>query len=256
MSDGKQLDYEDESDVQRQVPQDSGSDLPVKEGAVFGVIAVVATYLTHLFLTMIASARMMPEVNTTGDSPVMTDLVGSWIAAGWSYLGMFGVGFEANGESIVLGNIPNNAAALTNTPFLFSGVILFAVTVGTVMAAGYGIARYTDADGPVEAAKAGITVVPPYLVFAALAAFVMTTTFSDYATVTSTLEAVPVLESDQFIDAQEQTVTSDIEVGPSTSDAILFAGIVFPAVFAIVGALITQGEDIIDAAIAKVDEQT
>ncbi|WP_408956701.1 hypothetical protein [Natrinema sp. 74] len=272
MSDGKQLEYEEEEQSvnQQRIPRDDGTELPIKEGAVFGALAVVVTYLAHFFLTVVASAQMTPVVNTTGDTPVATDLVASWTAAGWSYLATFGVGFKASGEAIALGDIPNNPAALANSPaslanspaslanspFFLSGAVLFAVTVGAVTAAGYGIARYTDADGPAEAAKAGITVVPPYLAFGVITALLMTATFSDYATVFSILESVPLLQTDQFINVQEQTASSNITVKPSTGDAVLFAGIVFPAIFAVVGSLITQGEEVIDAAVAKVEELT
>ncbi|WP_254521665.1 hypothetical protein [Natrinema caseinilyticum] len=55
-SDGKQLGYEEESEVRQQVPRTRGSELPIKEGAVFGSIGVVVTYLMHLYLSMVASA--------------------------------------------------------------------------------------------------------------------------------------------------------------------------------------------------------
>lgn len=256
MSDGKQLDYEtEESTDQQQVSHDDGNDIPIKEGAVFGVIGVVITYLTHLFLTMSASTQITPVINNNGDAPVATELVASWVAAGWSYLGAFGVGFEASGEAATLSQAPNNAAAISSslsTGFLFVPMVLFAVTVGAIMAAGYGIARYTDADDPMESVKAGLTVVPPYLVFAAIAAFVMTHSYSDLATVTQIISDIPTLQGDQFVDGD--TVTSNVEFGASTSDAIIYAGVLFPAIFAVIGALITQGEDVIDVVVEKVNQ--
>lgn len=256
MSDGKQLDYEtEESTEEQRVSRDDERDLPIKEGAVFGIIGVLITYLTHLFLTMGASTQITPIINNNGDAPVATELVASWVAAGWSYLGTFGVGFEASGEAATLSQAPNNAAAISSslsTGFLFVPMVLFAVTVGAIMAAGYGIARYTDADDPVDAVKAGLTVVPPYLVFAAIAALLMTHSYSDLATVTQIIGDVPTLQGDQFVDGD--TVTSNIEFGAATSDAIIFAGILFPATFAVIGALITQGEDVIDAVVDKVNQ--
>ncbi|WP_254521666.1 hypothetical protein [Natrinema caseinilyticum] len=182
-----------------------------------------------------------------------TDLVSSWVAAGWSYLSTFGVGFEVNGEAATLGQAPNNVAAISNSPFVLATTVLFAVTVGTVIAAGYGIARYTDADDPVEAAKVGLTVVPPYLVFAALAAFVMTHTYSDLVTVSQLAGSVPMLQPSTFIN--EGSVAMKPTFGASTTDAILFAGIVFPTIFGVAGALISQGNGVVDAAIAKVNER-
>lgn len=268
MSDGQQLDYEEESDAQRQVPQESGSELPVKEGAVFGAIAVVATYLAHLLLTVVVAGQTSPQayVDTAGDSPVVvvTDLVASWTAAGWSYLAAFGVGFEASGEAATLGDAPNNVAAIANSPFLLSDTVLFVATMGSVVAAGYAIASYTDADDPVEAVKAAVTIVPPYLVFAAIAAVLMTHTYSDPALVETivgqpienagSLGNVPALDGGQFTNDNGE-ITGSVEFGPSMNDAILFAGIVIPAVLAAVGGLVTQWRDAVDTAIAKVTEQ-
>ena len=252
MSDGKQLEYEEESDGQQPALREDSSELPIKEGAVFGAIGVLITYLINFYLTIGAASQTTPVMNTNGDTPVPTELVSSWVAAGWSYLGTFGVGFEASGEPATLSQAPNNVAALSNSPFVLASTVLFAVTVGTILAAGYGIARYTDADDPIEAAKAGVTVVPPYLVFAALAAFVMTHTYSDMATVSQLVSSVPTLQADQFVNGD--TVTP-IDFGASTTDAILFAGIIFPAAFGVLGALVTQGEAVVDTAIAKIDER-
>lgn len=261
MSDGKQLDYEDEpageqqrSQAQRQGALDDGSDLPIKEGAVFGIIGVLITYLTHLYLTVAASAQATPITYADGDTTVVTDLVSSWVAAGWSYLAAFGVGFEASGEVATLSDAPNNVAALSNTPFALATTVLFTVTVGSLMVAGYGVARYTDADSPVDAVKAGLTIVPPYLVFAAIAAFLMTHSYGDEVLVGQLIDSVGTLESGQFLN-DEGDVISNVDFGASTTDAILFAGIIFPAAFAIVGSLITQGEAVIDTAIAKVNDR-
>lgn len=254
MSDGQELEYEDESDGQQQVPRETGSELPLKEGAVFGIIGVLVTYLSHLYLTVAAAAQTTPVTYSDGDTTVVTDLVSSWVAAGWSYLAAFGVGFEASGEVATLGDAPNNVAALSNSPFFLASTVLFTVTVGSLMAAGYGIARYTDADDPVEAVKAGLTVVPPYLVFAALAAVLMTHSYADQALVGQVIDNVGTLEAGQFIN-DEGSIVSNVEFGASTTDAILFAGIIFPAAFAVVGSLITQGEEVIDTAIATVNER-
>jgi len=277
MSDGEQLEYEEESGRQQQVPQSSGSDLPVKEGAVFGAIAVVATYLTHLLVTAVVAGRTSPEtyIDESGDSPalVVTDLVPSWIAAGWSYLSTFGVGFEASGEAATLGDAPNNVAAMANSPFMLSDTLLFVATIGSVVAAGYAVASYTDADDPVEAVKAAVTVVPPYLVFGAIAAFLMTHTFSDQHLVRTIvgqplevamerpnpsplneLGTVRALDAEQFVN-DDGEITGSIDFGPSTTDAILFAGIVIPAVLAAAGGLVTQWRDAVNTAVAKVSER-
>lgn len=261
MAEESQLEYEDEQIDGRPaqaVVQDSGSDLPIKQGGVFGAIAVVATYLAHLLVTAMATAQASPATYTEGAGEdatlVVTDLVASWIAAGWSYLAVFGAGFEADGERATLGDAPNHAAGFGDFPFLLADTLLFVLSVGLVIAAGYAIAKYTDTDDAAEAVKAAVTVVPAYLVFAAIVAFAMTTTYSDPALVDSVASSTAGLESADFFNS-EGDVTTDIEFGPSTSDAILFAGIVVPAVLAAIGGLLTQREDALDTVMAKVTDR-
>lgn len=268
MADDQQLEYDEEPSAeqpaqQRAPAQDTGSDLPVKQGAVFGAIAVIATYLTHLLLTAISTAGASPATGTQGvgedASFVAADMVASWEAAGWSYLGVFGTGFEAEGQSAGLGDAPNHAAAFVSSPFALSSTFLFLVTIGGIVAAGYAVARYTGADDAVEATKAGVTVAVPYLVFAALVAIVMTHSYSTVPSIealvgTSEGAGVVGLEQSQFI-GDENTVTSSVEFGPSTTDAILYAGLVVPAVLGALGGLLTQRRDAIDTLMAKIDQQ-
>ncbi|SEW26972.1 hypothetical protein [Natrinema salifodinae] len=265
MSTEEQLDYEEESADQQRGRQDDESDLPVKEGAVFGAIAVVATYFAHLFVTLVASARTTPEITleqTSDDMAVVaTDLVSSWVAAGWSYVASFGVGFEAAGESATITDAPNNVAAIANPPFFLIDTVLFLATVGAVVAAGYAVARYTEADDAVEAVKAGVTAVPPYLAFAVIAAFLMTHTYSEDVLVqtlvgdsSTSLGNVATLEYSQFFN-DEGNVISDVEFGPATIDAILFGGIVVPAVLAAAGGLLTQWRDAVETAVTAVNER-
>lgn len=236
--------YEEGGPATRQpVQQQGGSDLPVKEGAAFGVIAVVATYLAHLFLTVVATAQTTPLTDSNGD-PI--ELVASWQAAGWSYLSAFGVGFEADGEITTLGDAPNHAAAFSSSPFFLSGALLFLVSVGAVVAAGYAVAKHTDADDAVEAAKAGVTIVPAYLVFAIIFAFVMTHTYEDVLAA-GFAQNVPGLDA-----ADYGPNGDDVPFGPSTADAAIYAGILFPLVFGVLGAVSTQWRDALDRIVARV----
>ncbi|WP_254762496.1 hypothetical protein [Natrinema marinum] len=258
MSDGKQLEYEeeDESIEQQRIPRDDGTELPIKQGAVFGAIAVVATYLTHLFLTMITTARSSPTARQVGDSVVVTEMVASWKAAGWSYLSVFGTGFQADGETATLSDAPNHAAAFMGGSFTLSTLFLFLVTVGGVVAAGYAVAKYTDADDAVDAVKAGATVALPYVVFAVLAAFVMTQTYSEVPTVVDLIGSeqsdVLGLTAGDYLNDAGDSVSSNVTFGPSTTDAILFAGIIVPAVLGAVGGLLTQPRDALETVMAKV----
>ncbi|QCS40896.1 hypothetical protein [Natrinema versiforme] len=281
MSDGKQLDYDDEpagqqqqSQAQRQGALDDGSGLPLKEGAVFGAISVVATYLAHLLMTMIVTAQTSPIAQSVGTgedaSVVVTDMVASWKAAGWSYLSVFGTGFEVDGEVATLGDAPNHGAAFAspiinsangviyglNGAFELATLVLFLGTIGSIVAAGYGVAKYTDADNAVDAVKAGVTVTLPYLVFAALAAFLMTHAYSEVPTVTSLIgsetSGVLGLEQGDYLNDAGDSVPSGVEFGPSTTDAILFAGIIVPAILGAVGGLLTQPRDALETVMAKV----
>ncbi|MGQ3412887.1 hypothetical protein ACT4ML_11580 [Natrinema sp. LN54] len=266
MSDGKQLDYDDEPAGQQQRSQaqhqtlDDGTDLPIKEGAVFGAISVIATYLAHLFLTMITTAQRTPIAETVGigddASLVVTEMVPSWKAGGWSYLSVFGTGFEVDGEAATLGNAPNHAAAFTGGSFTLSTLFLFLLTVGGIVAAGYAVAKYTDADNAVDAAKAGVTVTLPYLVFAVLAAFLMSHAYSEVPTVEALIRGeqtgVIGLEQGDYLNDAGDSVPSGVEFAPSTSDALLFAGIIVPAVLGTVGGLLTQPRDALETVMAKV----
>ncbi|APX97680.1 hypothetical protein [Natronorubrum daqingense] len=102
-----------------------------------------------------------------------------------------------------------------------------------------------------------MTVVPPYLVFALIAAVVMTHTFTEDATVTAFFgdigaNAAPGLEEGDYIDGDG---VSDVEFGPATSSAVLYAGLLVPAVLAVIGGLITQWRDALETVMAKVDQQ-
>ncbi|NUB90180.1 hypothetical protein HTZ84_17105 [Haloterrigena sp. SYSU A558-1] len=270
MADERQLEYEDEQTDDRSAQQPAveranagGSELPIKQGAVFGAITLIATYLSHLFLTAIATARSTPAAGMVGEgedaSLVVTEMVASWKAAGWSYLSTFGTGFEAEGEVASLGGVPNHGAASVSGAFSMSTLFLFLVTVGGVAAAGYAVARHTAADDAVEAAKAGATVAVPYFAFALLAALVMTHTFSEGPAVEALVGgefsagAVPGLEAADYL-GSEGHVTSEIEFGPSITDAILYAGLIVPVVLGALGGVAARREDALEKLTAKVDQ--
>ncbi|ELY55527.1 hypothetical protein [Natronolimnohabitans innermongolicus] len=262
MADDSQLEYEDgqtesqpeqaqrQTQAQQPATQSASSELPIKEGAVVGSIAVIATYLSHLLFTIIATADSTPA----GD----TEMVGVATAGGWSYLSALGTGFEAEGEPATLGDAPNHAAAFATSPFTLSTTVLALLTLGGALAAGYGIAKYTGTDNAVDAVKASATVVPPYLVFALLAAFLLTHTYSDELVVSfvgteTSSGSVAGLDAEQFFNSDGE-VTSDLEFGPATTGAVLYAGLLIPAVLAVIGGLVTQWEDALETVMAKVTQ--
>lgn len=254
MADESQLEYEDEQADGRPAQaaaQDSGTDLPYKEGAVFGAIAVIVTYLTHLFLTVVATAQTTPTTYTDDGSLVVTDMVASWQAAGWSYVAAFGAGFEADGETATLGDAPNQAAAMGSAPFFMADTLLFLISVGLVVVAGYAVANYVEADDAVEAAKAGVTIVPAYLIFGAIVAFAMTHTYSDAVLVESVLDSAGTVDPEPFLN-DEAEITGDIDFAASTTGAVGAAGLVVPGVLGVVGGLITQWRDALERLMAQV----
>ncbi|MDQ2050194.1 hypothetical protein RBH26_06820 [Natronolimnohabitans sp. A-GB9] len=259
MTEESQLEYEDEQDDEQRTQrpaavQDTGSDLPFKQGAVFGAIAAIATYFAHLLATLVATAQTTPTTYTDDGSVVVTDMVASWEAAGWSYLAAFGTGFEADGEPATLGDAPNHAAAAASPPFFLVDTALFVLTLGLVVAAGYAIANYTDADDAVEAVKASVTVVPAYLVIAAVVAFLMTNTYSDPELVGSLIDSAGTLEAEPYLN-DEMEITGSVEFAPTTSGAILFAGILVPAVLAAIGGVLTQRRDALATLMAQVEDR-
>ncbi|MCU4926951.1 hypothetical protein OB905_13330 [Halobacteria archaeon AArc-dxtr1] len=244
MPESTQRGQQGESQVQRyderQVEQQRS--LPVKQGAAFGAVAAVATYLAHLLLTIVATAQASPTPDSDGN-PV--SLVASWEAAGWSYLSTFGVGFGADGETATVGDAPNHAAAFAAPPISLGTLVLFTVSVGAIVAAGYAIAKYSDPDDSVEAVKAGLTTVPAYLVFAIVIAVVMTHTYEDVL-------AAGLVDSVAGLDAADYEEGDTVSFGASTTSAALYAGLLFPAVFAVAGALLTEWRDARDRVLAKV----
>lgn len=252
MADDSELEYEEEQDGAADASADD--ELPIVEGVVFGVVGVVLTYLTHLFATVMAAGQTSPQTYTDDGATVVTDMVATWVAAGWSYLGTFGVGFEADGEAATLGDAPNHAAGFAFSPFALADTVLVIVTIGVLVGLGYLVARYTDAADAVDAAKAGAIVVVPYLVFAVVAAFLMTHTFGEDVLVGSVIDSVAGLEADQYVNDDGEFV-GDVEFGADTTDAVLLAGLVVPAAFSVFGALLTQWEDAVERVVAKIEEQ-
>ncbi|ELY50266.1 hypothetical protein [Natronorubrum bangense] len=258
MADNSQLEYDDDEQADEQPTQrvatGQDADLPFKQGAVFGAIAVVLSYFAHLFSTIVSTAQTTPATYTDDGSLVVTEMVASWEAAGWSYLAAFGTGFEAEGEPATLGDAPNHAAAAASPPFFLIDTALFLLTAGLVVGAGYAIATYVDADDAVGAVKASVTVVPVYLVFAVLAAFLMTTTYSDPALVSSVFDSVGALEAESFLNDSGE-VTGEITFGPATMSAILLAGLVVPAVLAAIGGVLTQRQDALETLMTKATDR-
>lgn len=218
---------------------------PYQRGIVYGTIAVAVTYLTHLYMTMVSSS-LVPSTAETGHVSVLT-------SAGWSYLSVFGVGFQADGESAGLDVAIGNLAPLSNPiqtsptffapqgsdPFLFADTLVVLVTICLPILMGYFLARNIEPDTVTQAAKAGITIVIPYFVFAVIAGLLFAHTYDSIDTVGEIANAVEGLDSNSYSDGDELTFA------PSVPQTVLFAGLLFPTTFGVLGALITQSQETI-----------
>ena len=215
MADENQMEY-DESGAEQPVqgageqPQaasDAGSELPVKEGAVFGVGAFLLSYLTSLAVVIGTFALGGVDAD---------DMAASWEFAAWGLLSGLGATFEVDGE----------VASLVSAGGGFGNVAIVFILVPLVvlLAAGYSMAKYTDATDAGEAAKAGALVVPGWLVLAVI-----------------------------FSVVAEYETDAEVTMGVATGDAVLYAGVLIPALFAIAGGLLYSWPDPVEKAMEKID---
>lgn len=217
MAEDSQLEYEEEQ-TDGQVPErpadtaDGESDLPLKEGAVFGAAAFLLSYAVTWAMTVTTFAAN--AVDTSGDVP------GTLTVAGWSLLANLGSSIEMDGEAVSIGRELGAA-----NPAGYSTMIVLTFLV--IVAAGFALARYDGADDLESAAKSAVLIVPGYLVLALL-----------FAVATS-------WESD-----------ANIEFAVATGDAVLYSGILFPALFGLIGGLLAVWPAPVDRVMAQIDQRT
>ena len=213
MADDSQLEYEDEPGGTTAQPAqpavESESDLPLKEGALFGVGGFLLSYVS--VLTLVMGAMAMDGVDAD-------DSAATWEMASWVLLSGLGAGFEEGGEVASITSAPG--AGSLAIPSLFVGVIAIVVLIGV----GYSLAKYTGAEDSAEAAQASALAVPGWLLLAVVFAFL-----SEWESEAETTYAI------------------------ATSDAILFAGVLMPAIFAIAGGLLYAWPDPIEQLMDKIE---
>lgn len=208
MADGRQYEYDgaagdrDAEESQRAEVSDLDVDLPFAEGAVFGAGAFLVNYL-------VAYATTASAMAAKGAAPI--DAPGTWKVAAWSLLSTLGVGLERAGERTT----PAEVAVLVETRLeggmavVEPSAVAYLLPLVVLGAAGYGIATYCGADDVEEAVTAAVAIVPAVLA--------CSVTFA-------------VLSAHSFDVAGDVTTARLI-----TGEAILYAGILYPATFGILG---------------------
>lgn len=219
----------DPSNVQGAVANDSSvvDELPVKEGAVYGAGAFALTYALFYYLTQALMTFYGAE-----------DGASTWVAAGWSFLATLNVGFTANGEEVAFSAVP---AGIGSTELLILGLVPPLVLIAT----GYAFVRRVDPDDLAETAKTSLLLVPPFLALAVVSAFLMTHSYSTEAQVGVLIQSVEALGG--------ENPPSSVDVGPALGDAVIWAGIVYPALFGLIGGAIARWDEVADAALAQIE---
>lgn len=192
--------------------QSDGSELPLKAGAVFGAGSFLVTYV----VTLMVVYGSLSTGGATAD-----EMAASYEAAGLTLLSSLGAEIQAGGEATSLLAATGATSELLALVF---AVPLITIGAAAVLTAGaYGLVGYTDATGLEESLKTALLLVPGWLVLTLLTSFV-----ASWETETGTEFAV------------------------ATGEAFLFAGILFPAIFAIVGGLLATWPAPVDRVLERI----
>ncbi|AGB15054.1 hypothetical protein Halru_0411 [Halovivax ruber XH-70] len=198
-------DDEPTTDESRTLPSVHGR-IPIVGGLLTGVAAALATYVLALLATF--AGRQGLTVWSSVESPphVLTE-------ASWTVLMNLGAGLDIASESSGAWGLQYGMFRFAISP-IFT-ILCFLLAIG----AGYVIASCVETNSVRERLASSLLVVPAYVLSATLLA--------TFATWEPTTEARPVSEI--------QTVSVDVV------DAVLYAGVVFPAVLALLGASLAIG---------------
>lgn len=222
MADDSQLKYEDEpgETTANQQPQaqpvNGGSDLPLKEGALFGVGGFLLSYLS--VFALVQGTISMGGVDTD-------NLAATWEIAAWFLLAGLGAEFEIDGETAsVFAIFAEDILDLEVGLLLFQPEFAILIPIVVLIGAGYSLAKYTGAEDSAEAAQASALAVPGWLLLAVVFSFLSSW------------------------ESENETTFAIV-----TSDAILFAGILMPAIFAIAGGLLYAWPDPVEQLMEKIE---
>lgn len=233
---------------------------PVVRGAVYGTFGVAATYLLHLYMTVVTMSSATPVTYEADNLPgppeegeVTTNLVSEFVVAGWDYFQVFGVTFKAGQETVRLGlsGAPNYAAPLgVGGPFNLAGLLLFLFTMGMPVVLGYAIVGHVNPKGVAGAVTSGIAVVPPYFAFAVFGGLLFRHSYSDVVLVDSFVDSAG-LNGSRYLEPNASVggvdVVNSILLRPDFVDAVVLAGVVFPVAFAVTGALLARRTELVEA---------
>ncbi|PSQ26267.1 hypothetical protein BRD03_10630 [Halobacteriales archaeon QS_9_68_17] len=205
--------------------------LQLPEGGVAGGGAFVLAYLFY---------RQIVTFSMTVSGP-MEEGPAAWVVSGWYFFASHGVGLEASGETVGLSALPINSLS---SSFSFGGwflqVLILFLPVGLLVGAGYLVASWTDPDDLTELVAASVSVALPYLVLSLVAAVLMSHSFTDERMIAS------VVQSSQPLMEQLDEPPGSLEVGVNLIDAVIYAGILYPVVFGLVGGALAETDLLFD----------
>lgn len=231
-------------DVQETVTREPNESLveqlPLGEGIVAGSGAFLLAYLFYhqvvTFLTTFGSA------SAKGPS--------GWVVSGWYFFASHNVPVRASGELAAISTLPRLGTSGTN----FIGgwpvqlFLLFAPAV-LLIGAGYLVASRVDPDELVDLAGSVVAVAIPYLVLSVVAALLMTHTYTNADAIGTIVSSVEPL-AEQYSGGEPP---ANLQVGVDLVDAILFAGVLYPLIFAGIGGVIAKKDLVVDEVSAKLD---
>ena len=169
-----------------------------------GIVAGGAAYAITL-LFVIAAAFGAPR-STIGEQA--DEYPHFLLEAIWSIYLTFGVEIRHGGEPISATDLMINWSWMN----LAASPVFVIAIFGTILVAGYAAAQYADTDSVRRATMASVLVAVPYLVAAPIVATVATWTTPDGGS-----------------------------VALSTTDAVLYGGLIWPVAFAVAGGLLAVG---------------
>lgn len=190
-----------------------GTDLPLSWGVAGGALAFLLGYLA----TFLLQSSDLPEglgtladaLGTLGISPPA-----GWQVVGWYFLGAHNVGVDV---STSVGGQSGSGRVLGDP-----GVLQMVVPVLVLVLAGFLVARAAAPRDATEGAKAGLTVVPGYLVLTVVLALASSWSFSESA----------------------GGLSASASIAPELLPAVLLAGLLYPAVFGALGGAAAGGADV------------
>lgn len=194
--------------------RDGGTDLPLRVGGLFGVGAFLLSYVGTLMVVYGA---------LSAGGGAAEETAAGWQISGMALLSSLGAELQAGGDATSL--IGASGLGADHVILLIAVPVITVGAAAVVTATGYGLVGYTETDGDTleDALKTALLVVPGWLVL---------------TLVTAVLAGW-----------EDGGGTS---YGVATGEAFLFAGLLFPALFALLGGALARWPEPVDALTAKI----